>query len=191
METEFIVMSSSVPTSPAMFGTYRYIAVCEVVAGMRPKMISERAKGMVRIITTTGPLSVGKTKRCAYQRGLAEAEALAHELNLLAAHEKGKRQITTDDVVACRNEEVRRRMIEACGGIEVVMREAKEIHADETGRLMELRTANAPLRAVVVRCPSTGASYWLRVPPNMTTAREAVAWTFGLKPSEYILTAEA
>jgi hypothetical protein len=27
--------------------------------------------------------------------------------------------------------------------------------------------------------------YWLRVPPSMTTAREAVAWTFGLSGREY------
>jgi hypothetical protein len=27
--------------------------------------------------------------------------------------------------------------------------------------------------------------YWLRVPPNMLTVREAVAWTFGLSGSEY------
>jgi len=28
-------------------------------------------------------------------------------------------------------------------------------------------------------------NYWLRVPPNMTTAREAVAWTFCLSEREY------
>src|SRR5262249_31159925 len=27
--------------------------------------------------------------------------------------------------------------------------------------------------------------YLLRVPPNITTAKEAVAWTFGLSPEEY------
>lgn len=28
--------------------------------------------------------------------------------------------------------------------------------------------------------------YWLRVPPTMTTAHEAVAWTFGMTPAEYL-----
>jgi hypothetical protein len=28
-------------------------------------------------------------------------------------------------------------------------------------------------------------SYWLRVPPDMRTAREAVAWTFALGEGEY------
>jgi hypothetical protein len=27
--------------------------------------------------------------------------------------------------------------------------------------------------------------YWLRVPPEMSTAREAVAWTFGLRATQY------
>jgi hypothetical protein len=29
------------------------------------------------------------------------------------------------------------------------------------------------------------AVYWLRVPPQMQTAREAVAWTFDKSPDEY------
>jgi hypothetical protein len=31
----------------------------------------------------------------------------------------------------------------------------------------------------------TRKTYFLRVPPNLRTAREAVAWTFGLAGSEY------
>jgi len=27
-------------------------------------------------------------------------------------------------------------------------------------------------------CPSTGREYYLRVPPNMTDAKQAIAWTF-------------
>ena len=27
--------------------------------------------------------------------------------------------------------------------------------------------------------------YWLRVPPNITKAREAVAWTFGMSAAKY------
>jgi len=41
---------------------------------------------------------------------------------------------------------------------------------------------------VVNSTPEPDASrkrYWLRVPPNMTTAREAVAWTFCLSEREY------
>jgi hypothetical protein len=193
MQTEFIVMTASAQVSgkARRFGRYRDVAVCEVEAGKRPKMISERARGMVRIITDSGPVSEGKTDQCAYARALREATAMARDLNLLAAHAAGTRQITTADVVACRNEELRRRMIEACGGIEAAMQGAREIQADHAGRLMELPTAGEPLRAVVVRCPSTGAVYWLRVPPSTKTAHEGVAWTFGLPASEYRPTTEA
>lgn len=41
------------------------------------------------------------------------------------------------------------------------------------------------LVAVVVRCPSTGGTYALRVPPHLRTCRDAVAWTAGLSASEY------
>jgi hypothetical protein len=36
-----------------------------------------------------------------------------------------------------------------------------------------------PLVYVLVHCPSTGRRYILRVPPTMTTCRQAVAWTAG------------
>ena len=42
-----------------------------------------------------------------------------------------------------------------------------------------------PIVLVKVRCPSTGAFYALRVPPTMTRAKQAVAWTFGLSEEEY------
>ncbi|HEX7380479.1 MAG TPA: hypothetical protein VF278_25420 [Pirellulales bacterium] len=39
-------------------------------------------------------------------------------------------------------------------------------------------------RQVVVRCPSTGQQYVLRVPPNMRTCRQAIAWTAGFDDAE-------
>ena len=41
------------------------------------------------------------------------------------------------------------------------------------------------LVAVLVKCPSTGGSYALRVPPHLRSCREAVAWTAGLNVNEY------
>jgi hypothetical protein len=38
--------------------------------------------------------------------------------------------------------------------------------------------------------PSTGRTYMLRVPPNQTTVRGALAWTFDLRPEEYELDQE-
>lgn len=31
----------------------------------------------------------------------------------------------------------------------------------------------------------TRRTYWLRVPPQTRTAKEGVAWTFGLDPADY------
>ncbi|WP_102128051.1 DUF6745 domain-containing protein [Deinococcus planocerae] len=42
-----------------------------------------------------------------------------------------------------------------------------------------------PLVAVLVRCPSTGGRYALRVPPHIRTCAQALAWTAGLDPGDY------
>jgi hypothetical protein len=47
--TEFIVMTAAAAMPASVRARYGKVAVCEVIAGVRPKMISERAKGMVRI----------------------------------------------------------------------------------------------------------------------------------------------
>jgi hypothetical protein len=84
MTTEYIVMSSSAHVSSARRrygGQYRNVAVVEVESGARPAMISERAKGVVRIVKHWGGLSVGKTERSQYAVAFAEADALANKLN--------------------------------------------------------------------------------------------------------------
>lgn len=74
--TKFIVMTSSAKMPQSCWGTYRNVAVLEVEAGASPKMISKRARGVVRIIRHYGPQNVGSTERCAYERTLLDAHAL-------------------------------------------------------------------------------------------------------------------
>ena len=67
-------------------GHYRNVALCEVLCDddgvpVTPKMISDRARGMVRVVQHYGPQNVGTTSRCAYQRTLVEAEAEAAQRN--------------------------------------------------------------------------------------------------------------
>lgn len=62
---------------------------------------------------------------------------------------------------------------------------ARRVHADETGALYRVGAGDEPLTVVVVRDPSTTRDYALRVPPATQTAREGVAWTFGLTAAEY------
>jgi hypothetical protein len=69
---------------------------------------------------------------------------------------------------------------------------AKLIHKDECGELYRQELiGDEPI--VMVRVTNSTPEpdghlkkYFLRVPPDITTARQAVAWTFGLEPHEYV-----
>jgi PP-loop superfamily ATP-utilizing enzyme len=86
----YIVMTSSahVKGKARLYGSYRNVAVVEVEEGAIPKMISERAKGVRRIVQHYGSRSVGKTEKCEYRRALSEAERLTAELNKAASNEE-------------------------------------------------------------------------------------------------------
>ncbi|MEI8349860.1 MAG: DUF6745 domain-containing protein [Candidatus Omnitrophota bacterium] len=47
-----------------------------------------------------------------------------------------------------------------------------------------------PIYLVKVKCPSTGVFYTLRVPPDMNTVKQAIAWTFNMKEDEYLASQE-
>ncbi len=80
-----IVMTSSAKMPNSCWGTYRRVAVVQLnqhytAHGLRPKMISERAKGVLRVIDL-GNHNVGKTDRCAWARKMREAQETADRLN--------------------------------------------------------------------------------------------------------------
>ena len=84
--TEFIVMTAAAQMPATCRGRYGRVAVCEVLLGTRPKMISERAKGMVRIVSLADRLHAGQGgPRTAYSIAKADAERLCAGLNLEAA----------------------------------------------------------------------------------------------------------
>jgi hypothetical protein len=68
---------------------------------------------------------------------------------------------------------------------------ASEYQRDECGAIYRLdQRLDEPIVAVRVTnsTPEPDGSfreYWLRIPPTTQTAREAVAWTFGISPEEY------
>jgi hypothetical protein len=92
-----------------------------------------------------------------------------------------------------RNAERRRIMIEIYGVDKYVRRSfATKIHQDEFGTLYRKRSSSGdePFVAVELKNATpepdgTYKIYFLRVPPTMKTAREAVAWTFGLSAADY------
>lgn len=100
--------------------------------------------------------------------------------------------ITVREIEAETNAEVRRIMIDRYGLPRYITDSGtKEIQRDDYGRLYRKEIADdEPL--VVVRVvnstPEPDGSrkeYWLRVPPNVATARQAVAWTFSVDQAEY------
>lgn len=80
-KTEYAVVTSSARMPLSCWGRYRRVAVVCKIEGSVPKMISDRARGIVEIVRDYGPQHEGSTERCAYERALIEAEDLAWELN--------------------------------------------------------------------------------------------------------------
>jgi hypothetical protein len=100
--------------------------------------------------------------------------------------------ITLEDIEGESNAEVRRVKIERYGQARYLMDSgAIEIHRDDFGILYRKDSpADEPLVMVKVAnsTPEADGSfkdYFLRVPPNMERARQAVAWTFDMDENEY------
>lgn len=99
-------------------------------------------------------------------------------------------ELTAQDALWEVDAEVRRVMIERMG-MERFLSEANAtcIHRHKRGDLFSVRMppgrlrseADKVIRIVRVTDPSTGRIYFLRVPPSIKRADDAVAWTFGFK----------
>jgi hypothetical protein len=105
--------------------------------------------------------------------------------------------ITTQLILSESNIEVRRALVEMYG-FEAFVRDVgcKKIDNSEFGTLYRYdfeRDEALCLVSVKNSTPEPDGSYreyFLRVPPNMVTARQAVAWTFGMTATEYNPTRE-
>lgn len=101
-------------------------------------------------------------------------------------------QLTVEEIEGEVNLEVRRVMLERFGiGRYLVDSQAEILNQDEYGTLYRKRVAgDEPIVMVRVinSTPEPDGSfreYFLRVPPFMETAKEAVAWTFNFAEEEY------
>ncbi|WP_459247642.1 DUF6745 domain-containing protein [Streptomyces youssoufiensis] len=97
------------------------------------------------------------------------------------------RRIRTEE-----NAELRRVMLEHYGYDRYLSESgAQPVHRDETGVLwrIELEGDEPVVMVEVVNSTpepdGSSRTYWLRVPPRTRTAREGVAWTFGLSAEAY------
>lgn len=101
--------------------------------------------------------------------------------------------LTPDRIRAEGNAELRRVMLEHYGYDRYLDESgAQPVHRDETGVLWRIDlAADEPVVMVEVvnSTPEPDGkhrTYWLRVPPRTRTAREGVAWTFGLDAETYV-----
>ena len=77
----YVVAESAACMPSSCWGRYRRVAVLEMADGApAPKMISERARGVVRVVRTWEKRADGLTERCAAARARVEAAALVRDL---------------------------------------------------------------------------------------------------------------
>ena len=108
--------------------------------------------------------------------------------------------LSAEQIARIDNQELRRIALERLGWQRFLETADAELRAqDDYGKLwstqIQLDGQRAQVVEVVNATPESDGSYrryFLRVPPAVRTAREAVAWTFGFDdPNQYLLTAES
>lgn len=103
---------------------------------------------------------------------------------------KSPGDITSAKIDAEDNQEIRRVMIERYGYAKYVAK-SKIVHEDATGKLRKRRNKHGDEIAVVevlngsLEPDGSRKRYFLSVPPEMQTATEAVAWTYGMNADAY------
>lgn len=92
------------------------------------------------------------------------------------------------DIIKCRNAEIRRYLISEYGEKRFFEEmHARIIHQDGTSKLLRLdiREFSEPMIMISVRDSTTDQLYLLRVPPDIKTCKDAIAWTFNMNTQEY------
>ncbi len=100
--------------------------------------------------------------------------------------------ITADRIEQEHDPQVRRALIDIHGTRRFLEARARLVHEDAVGRLWASTFPGATWLLVEVENGTpepdgTRRRHYLRVPPTMRTAREAVAWTYGLRAVDYEL----
>ncbi|MEG4047703.1 DUF6745 domain-containing protein [Microcoleus sp. Pol17_C1] len=91
-------------------------------------------------------------------------------------------------ILAEENAEVRRVLIEVIGYDRICQElQAKQIDSWQEYALLQIDNADVePICLLKMTCPSTGFIHALRVPPNLTSAREAIGWVnWDIDPEEF------
>lgn len=96
--------------------------------------------------------------------------------------------ITSADILATPNQELRRRGVEAMGAEKFFAEAEKEVlHEDGENALF----AVGARRYLYLKDASTERRYLLQVPPDTQRVKQGIAWTFGMSESDYSPLVEA
>ena len=97
-----------------------------------------------------------------------------------------KRDEYAQEILATENAEVRRAGCEILGWEKILkILQCEIISKDEMGELLEVDLPEAPGSKFVKVVCGTGRTFILPVPQEMTTAHEAVAWSYNVKVTDY------
>lgn len=170
--TSFDVVDGRIPLSDAKKFAEDY-----------PSFIEIPRATMREVVRTPGrllQLLPGNMRR-EYGVGDESVESFAADAAIAAKLEEDV-DVTAADIVACKNQEIKQRALRRYG-YEAFVRDAGMETVDAVGEEKLLRKGDVVF--AYVKDPSTSRRYLLRVPPNMKKLREAVAWTFGMRPEDY------
>jgi hypothetical protein len=99
-----------------------------------------------------------------------------------------EQQADAQEITKISNQTLRREAL-LFYGIEKFFIDMNAIIVDENRRnqllYLKWHSAEEPMKMVKVIDSTTGQVYLIRVPPDMKTVQEAIAWTFNLQPEEY------
>jgi hypothetical protein len=140
-----------------------------------------------------GPSRWRKSQRPPYREVLAIAGStplVRLEIDLAWSQAQAERMMA-EQVLGIEDAVRRQEAIRAMGEARFVAAAGiRPVQEDSFGELYMIGPEQTPLAFVKVRDGSATAEgvhheHWLSVPPHMATAREAVAWTFGMSESAY------
>lgn len=171
----------------ATLGGPRYIHKEFCIVSERPEVLTVDAQN--RPHNETGPF-------CRWRDGSALYAWHGTRVPAWVIEHPGR--ITADHITREANAEVRRVMLERMGADRYIAAiGAQPVDQSDYGRLYRVEIPDDE-PVVMVRLENstpepdgTSKEYWLRVPPTITRAREAVAWTFGMDESEYAPAAQS
>lgn len=148
-------------------------------------------------LRVTSTLDVGDTALTALPAALSNVRLRWHDVAITPRIAFQPETITAQEALSEANAEVRRVLIERMGHekfIEQATPQKLDQDRDPGGERSLLRielTGDEPLVVLAVQCPSTARRYLIRVPPAMSTCRQAAAWIAGFSnPDDYQPVAE-